>query len=363
MRWDLFCRVIDNFGDLGVCWRLAAELAARGETVRLWVDHPEPLDWLVPAGREGVAGAGVELRVWEPASEAPEPRPGEVVVEAFGCDPHPGFLRSMAALQPAPAWFNLEYLSAEAYVARCHGLRSPVLAGPAAGLNKRFFYPGFTPDTGGLLREHDLHTRQQGFDPQAWLAGLGLPPAAPGQTLVSLFCYEPPALPALLQQLAAQGARLLVTPGRAQAAVQAACSQLGAAQRPEWVALPHLPQSQFDSLLWACDLNFVRGEDSLVRALWAGRPLVWQAYPQSDGAHHAKLGAFLDWLQAPASLRQAHNAWNSLPTEGAAGPPAWPALDLPAWGLAVQNARSRLWAGPELATRLQAAARAWVETR
>jgi hypothetical protein len=23
LHWDIFCRVIDNFGDIGVCWRLA----------------------------------------------------------------------------------------------------------------------------------------------------------------------------------------------------------------------------------------------------------------------------------------------------------------------------------------------------
>ena len=50
MLWDLFCRVIDNFGDIGVCWRLAADLAARGETVRLWVDDPAPLRWMAPHG-------------------------------------------------------------------------------------------------------------------------------------------------------------------------------------------------------------------------------------------------------------------------------------------------------------------------
>ena len=59
-------------------------------------------------------------------------------------------------------------------------------------------------------------------------------------------------------------------------------------------------------MLWACDVNFVRGEDSLVRALWAGKPLVWHIYPQHDDAHDAKLEAFLDWLQAPASLRAFH---------------------------------------------------------
>lgn len=365
MRWDLFCRVIDNLGDLGVCWRLAAELAARGEAVRLWVDAPGPLDWMVPGGRAGAQRLGVELCDWDPTSTAPAP-PAEVVVEAFGCDPHPGYLQSLAHARPR-AWFNLEYLSAEAWVARCHGLPSPIMAGPAAGLHKRFFYPGFTPDTGGLIHEHSVNARQAGFDRDAWLASLGLAPRVPGERLVSLFCYEPPALPALLRQLAGEGLRLLVTTGRAQAAMEAAIQTLGSAPRPAWTALPALPQPDFDHLLWACDLNFVRGEDSLVRALWAGRPFVWQIYRQGDGVHHTKLAAFLDWLQAPPSLRQAHAAWNAdRPSSGGAGTdqtgPAWPALDLPAWGQTAAVARQRLRAGPELVSGLIAAARAGGET-
>ena len=42
MRWDLFCRALDNYGDIGVGWRLAADLGARGEAVRLWLDDPAP---------------------------------------------------------------------------------------------------------------------------------------------------------------------------------------------------------------------------------------------------------------------------------------------------------------------------------
>ena len=194
------------------------------------------------------------------------------------------------------------------------------------------------------------------------LAGLGLPPPARGERLVSLFCYEPPALPALLGQLAAQGARLLVTPGRAQVALEAALVTLGSAPKPAWNLLPPLPQTGFDELLWACDLNFVRGEDSLVRALWAGRPFVWQIYPQHDGVHLDKLDAFLDWLQAPASLRQAHAAWNQAqaragtdPTFPRQGTLPWPALDLPAWTHTARAARERLGAGPELVAQLIAA--------
>ena len=123
VRWDLFCRVIDNLGDAGVCWRLAADLAARGEAVRLVIDDTTPLARIAPTGR-----AGVEVMPWH---DGLTPSAGtEVVVEAFGCDPPPGFVARMGTLPAPPVWVNLEYLSAERYVERSHGLASPQLAGP-----------------------------------------------------------------------------------------------------------------------------------------------------------------------------------------------------------------------------------------
>ena len=114
--------------------------------------------------------------------------------------------------------------------------------------------------------------------------------------------------------------------------------------------LPALTQVDYDHLLWACDLNFVRGEDSLVRALWAGRPFIWQIYPQDDGAHHAKLEAFLEWLDAPASLRRFHHAWNGLADPGGARWPGAPELD--AWAACAHAARERLFTQDDLATQL-----------
>lgn len=315
MRWDIFCKVIDNHGDLGVCWRLSRELAARGDAVRLWVDDASALAWMAPGAREG-GHAGVQVLSWDPHSQAPAPEPGDAVIEAFGCDPHPSFLAALSQATRArarqPAWINLEYLSAEPWVERCHGLTSPVLSGPATGLSKRFCYPGFTARTGGLIREADFDTRRAAFDRPAWLAAQGVP--AGGERLVSLFCYEPPALAALVARwrAGAQRTRLLVTPGRARAALDAACPGGAAGGSLAVTHLPPLTQADYDHLLWTCDLNFVRGEDSLVRALWASRPFVWQIYPQDDGAHRAKLEAFLDWLQAPAGWREVHRAWNGL---------------------------------------------------
>lgn len=335
MTWDILCRVIDNHGDLGVCWRLAADLAQRGTPVRLWCDDASALAWMAPQGQ-----TGVQVHPWPEA--VPAGGLGKVVVEAFGCEPPAAWLQAFGQAEPPPVWVNLEYLSAETYVARCHALPSPFMAGPAAGRTRWFYYPGFTPATGGLLREPDLLQRQAAFDAAAWRSRLGL---APDRLAVSLFCYEPPALAALLQRLAEAGAALLVTPGRARAAVRALPAPAGL--ELHW--LQARPQPAFDELLWACDLNFVRGEDSLVRALWAGQPFVWQIYPQQDGAHHEKLQAFLDWLQAPTSLRSVHAAWNGLAAPSL--PPLSPAL-LGEWRACVQAARAALLAQPGLVDQL-----------
>jgi len=330
--WDIFCRVIDNHGDLGVCWRLARDLAARGQAVRLWVDDASALRWMAPQ-----RPAGIDVRVWPHADV--DVRPGDVVIESFGCELPPAFVARMAARVPAPHWINLEYLSAEDYVEHSHGLASPRFHGPAAGLSKHFFYPGFTPRTGGLLREPGLLAQRAAFDGRAWLAGRGWAPR-PGERIVSLFAYDNPRLPALLDALADQPTLLLACPGPLQGQI---------ADRPglRHLALPYLPQDDYDHLLWACDLNFVRGEDSFVRAQWAGKPFVWHIYPQHDDAHHAKLEAFMARADLPAAWRSVWRGWNGM----SESLPALPALDAAA--LHAFGWRAQLAAQPDLLTRLQ----------
>ena len=359
--WDIFCSVVDNYGDIGVCWRLAVNLAQRGQRVRLWIDDSAPLQWLAPHGH-----AGVKVLPWNrPLADASLPiEPADVLIEAFGCTLDDAVQARWARQQHSHpgVWLNLEYLSAESHAERFHRLPSPVMSGPAAGCVKYFFYPGFTPQTGGLLREPDLLLRQQAFDRTAWRTQWGVPEDA---HVLSLFCYEPPALAQLVQHLHSgpHGARVhaLVTPGRTLQAVRAILpdalahslqSQGHACWGPLVLhAMPWLEQVAFDELLWASDFNFVRGEDSLVRALWAGQPFVWQLYPQDDGAHHAKLQAFLDWMQAPSSMRRFHEAWNG-PLQAML--PPLEQQDLPQWQACVQAARSRLLTQQDLASQLLA---------
>jgi uncharacterized repeat protein (TIGR03837 family) len=332
MRWDVFCQVIDNYGDIGVCWRLAADLGARGHAVRLWVDDASALGWMAPK-----RAPGVSVHAWHDVP--PETAPGDVVIEAFGCTLPDTFMARMAAAPRPPRWINLEYLSAEPYVERSHRLPSPQWHGPGKGLTKWFFYPGFTPATGGLLREPALMDERARFDRQAWLHAHGVI-AQDEERLVSLFAYDNPAFEALVDSLGDAPTLLLLTAGRRPPTALPA--------RVRCQSLPYLAQPDYDRLLWSCDLNFVRGEDSFVRAQWAGKPFVWQIYPQGDGAHAAKLDAFLDRFPRVPGLHALWHAWNGL------GP--WPARlpdpSSPTWTTPCLQWREELLAQPDLTTQL-----------
>ena len=304
MRWDIFCKVIDNFGDIGVSWRLARQLAAEHDAaVRLWVDDIQIMERLcatVDPAQESQTVEGVELRRWDDATGAA--RPAEVVIEAFGCTLPDAYLASMAAAAVAPVWLNFEYLSAEDWVAGCHGLPSPH---PRLPLTRHFFFPGFTVDTGGLIRERGLYDARDAFQASTvakrnFWARLKVPKRARNEWRVSLFCYAHAPVDGLLRGLAAHPHPVRLVVAQGPAAIKVA-DWFGCASTPGTQAelgnlgvsiIPFVDQPDYDRVLWDCDLNFVRGEDSFVRAQWAGRPLVWHIYPQSEGAHEVKLAEF-----------------------------------------------------------------------
>ena len=324
---DLFCRVVDNYGDIGVCWRLARQLVAEhGVAVRLFVDELASFRRICAAVDTAVEEQHLQgVTVWRWHEAVAVKGVADAVLEAFGCELPAAYLAAMAARTTAPVWINLEYLSAEDWVGGCHGLPSPH---PRLPLIKYFFFPGFEAGTGGLLQEAGLEARRASFaaDPSrrtAFLAGLGVHPA-PGDCLMSLFCYPAAPVATLLDVLRddPRPSLLLAPDGVASAAV---AGWAGRALAPGELirqgsltlqAVPFLDQSDYDTLLWCCDLNFVRGEDSMVRAQWAQKPLVWHIYPQQQDAHRIKLEAFvarfLDGLAPDAAVacRAMSHAWN-----------------------------------------------------
>lgn len=312
--WDLFCRVIDYYGDAGVCWRLARALVEHGQgPVRLWIDVPAVLQKLVPQARPGECCEGVQIEAWgndDPRLTQPDPKEiAQVVIGAFACEPPPGYRQAMA--HSRPVWINLEYLSAEEWVGGHHRLGSP----KPDGLVEHFFFPGFDDATGGLLREAGLATQRRNFGPAeqaSFLASLGVE-LQPSVRRALLFCYPEADARSLLDAFARQPEpwQVLLPEGIAP----------GLAEHPAALPIPFVPQRDFDLLLWSCDLNFIRGEDSLVRALWAGKPLVWQAYRQEDNARLPKLAAFLARFHQDAALpppvwaswQALHACWNGDP--------------------------------------------------
>lgn len=333
---DLFCRVVDNFGDIGVCWRLAQQLVRdQGCAVRLFVD-----DFTTFARIERTLDPEADLQIlngvtilrWDDAVIAEHyAAPADAVIEAFACHLPQHVIDLIVTAPVPPVWIDLEYLSAEDWVEDNHAIPS---FNPATGLQKTLFFPGFTLKTGGLSRETGLVARRTAFqaDPDAqnqWRAQHGVPPLEQGTIDISLFCYDDAPLTALIHDLGktAQKIRFFAPEGVATDLISDLKKNPGS-PNITLQTIPFLRQNDYDQLLWTCHLNFVRGEDSFVRAIWAGRPFIWQIYRQEKQAHLIKLGAFLRLfsrnlpVDCAESLAQFTVMWNVGGLEGGAVPVA-----------------------------------------
>ncbi|WLH20113.1 elongation factor P maturation arginine rhamnosyltransferase EarP [Pseudomonas simiae] len=327
-RWDIFCSVVDNYGDIGVTWRLARQLVAEHACdVRLWVDDLRAFERMCPdidVEQDLQWQEGVEVRHW-PAEWVSVPA-ADVVIAAFACQLPPDYMEAMAERERTPLWMNLDYLSAEEWVVGCHRLPSVKFK----GVQKYFFFPGFRTGTGGLLREARLLEQRNAFQQDAgaqrdFLQALGIVPAVDAR-VISLFAYENAGLASWLDVLSTDGraTHLLVPEGRILGDVQrwldverlvAGDIQQRGSLTVQVIAF--VRQGQYDRLLWCCDFNAVRGEDSFVRAQWAGRPLLWHIYRQDEDIHLDKLDAFLELYTADlsaaasAALIGLWQAWNT----------------------------------------------------
>ena len=318
---DIFCHVIDNFGDAGVCWRLARALSDEGLRPTLYIDDLATLSRLVPEVRpdirDGQTARSVRILGWE---QCLGNTPSDCVIETFGCRLPDAFEEAIARRVSegrACLWLNLEYLSAEDWVEECHGLPSPH---PRLPVTKTFLFPGFTDKTGGVIIERTLEEERQAFgrsEQESFLRSLG---AEPDDGAFRLFFFSYPSAPAerLAQSLAAdpRPVHVLAAPGAASEALRRALAAIAAPQ-VKVTLLPAVPQERFDRLLWCADALIIRGEDSFVRAQLAQKPFLWTIYPQEGDTHIVKLNAFIDRVAAraagsPGALlwRELQNRWN-----------------------------------------------------
>ncbi|HSI43581.1 MAG: elongation factor P maturation arginine rhamnosyltransferase EarP [Methylophilaceae bacterium] len=328
-KWDIFCKVIDNFGDIGVCWRLSKQLSNEYELqVRLWVDDLAIAKKIIPeinTSRASQLIENVEICQWQEdfsSSVTFNIEVADVVIEAFACELPPSYISAMT--EKKPVWINLEYLSAESWIDEFHAKNS---RHQATGLDKHFFFPGFTKQTGGLLREKNLIAERDAFQgsstqQQAFWNTIG---ADKNDSLaISLFCYPHAPIASLLECLKSSSRPVLCLIPKSTIILEIsrllALKSIKVGEKITYGNLtiqiiPFLSQQQYDQLLWACDINFVRGEDSWVRAIWAAKPLIWQPYFQQEDTHIVKRNAFLDSYYGPpdteakAAARACHLDW------------------------------------------------------
>ncbi|MDY0029579.1 MAG: elongation factor P maturation arginine rhamnosyltransferase EarP [Pseudobdellovibrionaceae bacterium] len=350
---DIFCRVVDNFGDIGVCWRLAYQFAKEHSlSVRLYVDDLGSLERIVP-DYSALCSASFYVVRW--VDDLDYSNAADVVIEAFACDLPPNVIEAIVRRGGEAAWIDLEYLTAEGWAAGCHGIPS---THPSTGLKKSMFFPGFSETSGGLIRETDLFERRNEFQSDInaqnlWRTAYDLPQFDENFIDISLFSYKSAPIPSFFDDLSSYKSPVRVFfPSNEGFCVE----KIGALHVHR---IPFVPQDQFDYLLWTCDVNFVRGEDSFVRAQFAGRPMIWNIYVQEEDAHLIKLRAFLDLYCAAFSpeererLAESFKLWNQ---EGQTEVGWWHGyLDrLPAFQSGAAVWSDHLFGQPDLAHRLLA---------
>jgi uncharacterized repeat protein (TIGR03837 family) len=294
MRWDIFCQIVDNYGDAGVCWRLARSLSSlHGQEVRIFCDDLPTLN-LLASGVDPIIKQKIDLQPWEASfSNARHPvQTPDVVIEAFGCDLPERYLAGLFIAPVKPIIINLEYLSAEPWITDFHTKASP----QSHGISKYFFFPGFQDEVGGLLidpipPEGNLVERTVPQDlKEVWSK------IRPGAKRISIFCYPGAPLRKWLENLSSLGENIdvILTHGHAEQLSLYGEQPLHLPANIQLLSMPFVSQDVYDWVLSQCDFNIVRGEDSFVRAQLAGKPFIWHIYPQDDRAHEVKLAAFLD---------------------------------------------------------------------
>lgn len=322
MTIDILCKVVDNYGDIGVVYRLAKALSDLdpGLRLRLVVDDLAAFRSLAPeidSAKDVQVFRGWTVVRWGHPWEGFKSEPPRLVLECFACG-RPDFFEA-CLFDPGLGFtahiVNVEHLTAEAWADELHLMPSLTRS---ARVKKTIFMPGFTEKTGGLILDRRFkeaaarwHGARASEDTYASLrrgladaAGLGLEAGAERRYWLSVFSYERDYGP-IVADIAAfcreRPVLALLASGKSQACFLRAWEGAG---RPFLVIrLPFLPQEYWDELLLACDFNIVRGEETLARAALSGRPFIWQAYLQTEAHHLLKVKAFLErlepWLEAP----------------------------------------------------------------
>ena len=286
---SVFCDVIDNYGDAGFCLRLCRDLCNKKYQVRFFCNNLNTLKQIYT--KEDQSNPLLEIKTWPSNSE--DFTPTKVIIQAFSVR-LPSQLNQKIK-EANSLVINLDYLTAEKFAEDCHKLSSF-----ADGIQSYFFFPGFTNKTGGLIIENNL---------------LRLIKEEKGKetSKISLFSYENERLPKIISLLNKLDKEfdVQIFEGKTLDNFNKVfkhnleVNKVLKNNKLTYKAIKMVNQDEYDSILLNSDLNLVRGEDSIVRAMLIGKPFLWNIYPQKDNYHITKIEALFDLMKIYCTNKQA----------------------------------------------------------
>ncbi|AGF48887.1 elongation factor P maturation arginine rhamnosyltransferase EarP [Candidatus Kinetoplastidibacterium galati] len=314
MKADIFCKIIDNYGDIGFCWRLAKNLSCDYKwTIRLIVDDLKVFSFIneeVNSTIDSQVLMNINIVKWEVFLKQ-KLNPSKIIIETFSCDIPDSLKKIIARNVNIFTWINIDYLSAEQWVENCHLLSSRL----PNGLKKTFFFPGFTNKTGGLIIEDSFlktkeYLKNSTYNQENFLKKIGINYKRSEFIFCLLFCYPSAPVNKLITSMEHLNKKIVLIVNN-----DSIFANNYSTDNLKLASIPFINQENFDKLICCMDINFIRGEDSFVRALLSGNPLVWNIYEQENNAHIDKLKSWLNLNNFPDTIKRLMYSWNNFGEE------------------------------------------------
>ncbi|STO31566.1 Uncharacterized protein conserved in bacteria [Fusobacterium necrogenes] len=303
---DIFCEIIDNYGDIGVVYRIAKELdkVFPNSKIRVFLNRIEEfkkinfqvkdIPYQIIDGIEYITFDYVQKKAKELSTS-------QVIIEAFGCKIPEEYME--IAYENSELLINLEYLSAEDWIEDFHLQSSPLGKGK---LKKVFFMPGFTEKSGGIiidsnyLEKIEKIRKNRAFYTKKYLGNIE---NKDKKIVGTLFSYEK-NFATLFEELRSLDKEVVILAmgEKTQKSLKNFFKENLIEDfrnslkydKIEIKFMEFLNQEEYEELINIVDFNFVRGEDSFIRAILTGKPYVWHIYCQEDYIHMKKINAFLN---------------------------------------------------------------------
>ena len=302
---DIFCEIIDNFGDIGVVYRISKELKKIFQNVRIRMvlnrleefkainKKVKDIDFQEIDGLICVT----EKYVKENAETFGT---ADVFIEAFGCNVPEEYIKR--AKENSKLWINLEYLSGEKWVEDFHLCESLI---DSKTLKKIFFMPGFSEKSGGVIIDSGFLERMKfgkenrdevfkkyfkDFDLKDKFIGTVFSYEKNFENLLeTLKNYEKETVLLLMGEKTQKSFSEILKKNLTED-----YGNIVKYGKITMIYSDFFSQEEYEEIISASDFNFTRGEDSFVRGIILGKPFMWHIYLQEEKAHMDKIKAFTE---------------------------------------------------------------------